>query len=483
MISGLPAGREKEIPISSWRKKAVGTLGIVAALLVGYACYYAWQVIAIGAAYKAKMLCSGVFVSQRNPKAVLGEDLAGILDPIATDIDVRGKSVSAAFPLVPRQRAIFREGLGCTLLAGAAEAEVRNQVPPGMALMSRQMREVSSGLRISTKDLPPELDSHRLDEALNKAFAEPDPAHPVWTRAVVVACGGRIIAERYAPGISPETALPGWSMTKSVMNALVGILVKQGKLSLEQPVPVAEWSGAGDPRADITLDQMLRMSSGLEFWDLPGPFPSDLNRMLFRSRDVAAYAIAKPLAHTPDSQWYYSSGTSNILSRIIRTALGGNTVEYFAFPRRVLFDRIGMHSAVMETDAAGNFVGSAFMYATARDWTRFGLLYLQDGMWEGERILPEGWVAYSATPTPQAPRGRYGAHFWTNGGDRTDIDARPFSRLPADMFYASGSEGQYVIIIPSRELVVVRLGWTRQRGAWDMESFVADVLAAISDQN
>lgn len=469
------------------RKKIVRALIIAVALLFGYACYYGWQVIVIGAAYKAKVLCSGVFVSKRNPQDILNEDLGGILSIIHAEIDFDGKSVSTSFPGITGQRAIFRDGLGCTLLAGISETEVREQskdiIRYNMNVLTSPDRPSDvDGFRGLGEDLPPGISSLKLAEALDKAFLETDPDNPIRTRAVVVVYDGRIIAERYAPGISSNTALPGWSMTKSVTNALVGILVKQRKLSIGQPVAISEWSGADDPRSDITLDQLLRMSSGLEFDERSGPVVSDVNQMLLRHHDVAAYAIAKSLQHAPDSHWHYSSGTTNIISRIIRDSVGGTAADYFTFPRKALFDRLGMQSAIIEPDASGTFVGSSFMYATARDWARFGLLYLQDGIWEDERILPRGWVSYSTTPTPAAPLGRYGAHFWTNGGEAASGNARPFRNLPADTFYAAGYEGQYVVIIPSRKLVVVRLGQTRKFGAWDMESFVSGVISAISDQ-
>ena len=268
-------------------------------------------------------------------------------------------------------------------------------------------------------------------------------------------------------------------MTKSVTSALVGILVSSGKLALDEPAPVPEWQSPGDPRAAITIDHLLRMSSGLDFDDRSGAALSDVNRMLLRSPDAAGYAVEKPLQDAPGSAWYYSSGTTNILSRIIRARIGGTDADYWAFARRALFDRIGMPSAVMEPDASGTFVGSSFMYATARDWARFGQLYLQDGVWNGERILPEGWVAYTRRPAPAAPHGRYGAHFWLNGGEAVPVAERPFPSLPADLHYAAGYEGQYVIVIPSRELVIVRLGQTADRQAWRMDDFVAAVLAAI----
>ncbi len=465
------------------RKRILRTLLIIAALLLGYAFYYGWQVVAIGTAYKAKVLCSGIFISKRNPENILKEDLEGILSIIDSKIDYEGSSVTTSFPGIPSQQAIFRDGLGCTLLANASEMEVRGQTsdvdfkplaPSGRENDIAVFKGFGGQLR--TK-----VSTGKLAELIDKAFSEKDFDNPVRTRAVVVIHDGQIIAERYSPGISSDTALPGWSMTKSVTNALIGILVKQGRLSIYEPVRIAEWSGEDDPRAEITLDQLLRMSSGLKFDERSGPVASDVNRMLLRSPDVAAYAVAKPLQHTPDTHWHYSSGTTNIISGLIRDSVGGTLARYFAFPRRALFNRIGMHNATIEPDASGTFVGSSFMYATARDWARFGLLYLQDGVWEGERILPEGWVSYSTTPTPTAPNGRYGAHFWTNGGEGTPEDARPWKRLPADSFYAAGHEGQYLVVIPSRKLVVVRLGLTKKFKAWDMESFVSSILEAIAE--
>jgi len=471
------------VMVMSSRRTILRILGIIVFTLLGYVFYYCWQVVAIGAAYKAKILCSSVFISKRSPQDIMREDLGGIMSMIKAHIDFASKSVTTSFPGVPPQRAIFRDQLGCTLLAGASDTEILGQTravetnslnSPGRMKKDAKIKAFAEG------NLSPQVSSDKLLRALDKAFSEKNPDNPIMTRAVVVVYHGQIIAERYAPGISADTPLPGWSMTKSVTNAVVGILVKQGKLSIDQPVRIAEWSGTGDPRKIITLDHLLRMSSGLTFDERSGPVVSDVNRMLLRSRDAAAYALAKQLKHEPGTYWHYSSGTTNIISRIIRESVGGSVTDYHSFPRKTLFDKIGIDSAVMEVDAGGTFVGSSFMYATARDWARFGLLYQQDGVWDGERILPSGWVSYSTTPSPTAPQGRYGAHFWTNGGDKATNSERPFKRLPADTFYASGYEGQFITIIPSCNLVVVRLGLTKNLKALDMESFVSDVLAAVS---
>jgi CubicO group peptidase (beta-lactamase class C family) len=291
------------------------------------------------------------------------------------------------------------------------------------------------------------------------------------TRAVTVVRDGRIVAERYAPGFGPDMALPGWSMAKSVTGTLAGLLVREGKTAITAPAPVSEWRG--DARKAITLGDLLRMSSGLAFTeDYWTPY-SDVNVMLFASPDTGAVAAAKPLDAAPGARWAYASGTTNIISRAMRTAFPSHA-DYLAFPRRALFDRIGMTSAVIEPDASGTFVGSSYLFATAGDWARLGILYAQDGVWNGERILPEGWVRYSTTPAPAAPSGEYGAHWWLKlGGTSTD------AKLPADAFHASGHGGQFVTVIPSRQIVIVRMGLSLKRGAWDQTAFAAAVLAAL----
>jgi CubicO group peptidase (beta-lactamase class C family) len=198
--------------------------------------------------------------------------------------------------------------------------------------------------------------------------------------------------------------------------------------------------------------------------------------MLLAVPDMASYAAGKRLLAEPGATWRYSSGTSLIISRVIR-GLFASDLEYLTFPRRALFDPIGMTGATLEADAAGTLVASSFMYATARDWARFGLLYLQDGQWNGRRILPEGWVEYSRTPAPADPSRRYGAHFWLHLPAYSGAGA-----LPADAYHAVGHEGQFVTIVPSRQLVVVRLGRTRYPDGWDHAAFVRDVLAAIGPQ-
>ena len=303
------------------------------------------------------------------------------------------------------------------------------------------------------------------------------PSGPV---AVVVVYDGRIIAEKYAPGFTKDTPLLGWSMTKSVTNALVGILVRQGELSLKDVALMPGWQNDDDPRRNITLDQLMRMSSGLQFLEqYEDNITSDVNTMLFTKYSASDYAADKPLEADPDTRWSYSSGTTNIIARIAGEAGPLSRSEWLRFPRKELFDKIGMNSAVIEPDPSGNFVGSSYMYATARDWARFGLLYLNDGIWKNDRILPEGWVQYSTTPTDHtAPGKAYGAQFWLNYPN-------PNPRWPYlsdDAFMALGHECQAVVIIPSRKTVVVRLGLYRGSDFDAPLAFIKNVLESLPEK-
>jgi CubicO group peptidase (beta-lactamase class C family) len=294
------------------------------------------------------------------------------------------------------------------------------------------------------------VDLARLDAAFARAFgAGTDPALGE-TLACVVVHRGRLVREGYAAGRDPDDTLISWSMAKSVIHALVGVLVGEGRLDLHAEAPVPEWQAAGDPRGAITLEHMLRMCDGLDFTEVyeEDAGRSDVIEMLFRSgrADVAAFARARAAAHAPGAWWSYSSGTTNIVSWIAGRAVGGGREGMESFMRSALFDRIGMRSATARFDDAGTFIGSSFVFATARDFARFGLLYLRDGVWgeAGTRLLPEGWVDHARTPTP-ASSGWYGAHWWLA------LDG-------SGTFSANGYQGQYIVVAPERDVVLVRLG-------------------------
>ncbi len=453
------------------RRRSRAARGAAAALLLALSVggYFVWQVGYVGAGFAAKLLCSGVFVSGRAAQDVLDQEIAlndpGILRFIRTEIDRAGGRVMASFLGLRSQTALYRDGLGCTLANGVAPQALA--LPPPV-----------SPAPLAAGGESARYDAKRLERAVASAFDPAVAGERARTRAVVVLHDGRLAAERYAPGFGPQTPLPGWSMAKSVLNALVGALVAEGRLALDAPVALAAWRGDGDPRAAITLRQLLRMESGLEFGEKYTNPLDDVTWMLFASADTAGFAAAKPLAAAPGSRWQYSSGTSNILSRVVREALADDA-GYAALPRRALFAPLGMATAVMEPDAAGNFVASSYVYASARDWARFGQLYLDDGVVAGRRVLPEGWVAFSTRPAPRAPERAFGAHFWLKVPREFAGGTRSNAGLPPGTFHAVGFEGQFVSVIPARRLVVVRLGLSSGEGAWNHLRFLNEIVAAF----
>ena len=469
-----------------WAKRISLLTGVllVAALAAGG--WYVAKAFPIGTGYVAKYLCSSTFISGRDDEAVFREDVSPV-NPLAKlvsyTIDRKEKSVRADTFGLFESVALYREGCGCTLTQGVSPEELKRQ-PIAVPLLRRSLSQDlpwPEGNREELEPVLPGVDRMKLEKALDHAFAEESPEETKKTRAVLVVHEGRLIAERYAPGFHRDMPLLGWSMGKSITNALVGILVRKGKLDIHAPAPVQEWRKEGDPRGRITLDQLLRMSSGLEFDEVYAPL-HDVTNMLYGSADFAAYAASKPLETEPDGAWKYSSGTANIIARIVRRAIEKEEANYYRFIKEELFDKIGMTSAVMEADPSGTFVGSSYALATPRDWARFGLLYLQDGVWKGTRILPEGWVRYSTTPTPRAPKGEYGSLFWLNAGPDSNPGARTWPLVGRDAYSAQGFQYQRVIIIPSSRLVLVRFGATSKAGAWNSQTLILDVLSAVASR-
>jgi CubicO group peptidase (beta-lactamase class C family) len=243
--------------------------------------------------------------------------------------------------------------------------------------------------------------------------------------------------------------------------------MRQGRMRPEAPLALKGWQEADNPRAAITLDEMLRMTSGLKWNEESPDHLSDMTHMLFMERSMAGFAARAPVAAAPGKDWVYSSGTTNLICEALRHSFDEDR-DYWEFPRRELFDPIGMASAVFELDASGTFVGSSYCFATARDWARFGQLYLDDGVANGRRILPEGWAAGAAEPT-RGSKHRYGRHFWLPRD----------KALPSKTFLCRGFEGQLLAIVPEKRLVIVRLGSTRDRKAWDPDAFVASMVEAF----
>ncbi len=448
---------------------------MLAALLVGllvvaasaWGGRLAWRVLRIGPAYKAKVLCSLIFGSGRaiDPDRAeeVSEELYRPMRLFRVRVDRADATVTASFFGILPRTAVFRPEVGATLLSGnlplGRTALVATPRPPGAVLPTR------SG-------------SPLLDRAVAAAFEESNPLKQRRTQAVLVMHDGRVVAERYGRGCDANTRFAGWSMAKSVINALVGSVVGQGRLALSDSALMPAWPPT-DVRSTITVEDLLRMRSGLKFLEDYGDLSSEVVQMLFNEPDTAAYAAAQPLVATPGTVWSYASGTTNILSAILRRVVGEAT--YGSLPREALFDRIGMASAIIERDVAGTYVGSSFMLATARDWGRFGQLFLQDGVWEDRRVLPEGWVRFSTMPTPQSPNGIYGAHWWLGLKPEIGGGSAAAASIPRDAFHAIGHEGQTLTVIPSRRLVIVRHGITIQIEAWNHAQFIADICDAVDE--
>lgn len=449
-------------------------LTLLGILLVGIT-YVLLTFPPVMAGMAAKTMCSCVFVTGRDAQSVKEKELQVFPGLSDSEIIIRDSTVTASV-FWKTSKAVFRKGLGCTLLAERTEEEVRSQkiIRPKMLLLNQDTVDLPSGNLINDS-IPSGVDNNLMKATLDEAFKENDTARPINTHAVVVVYDNKIVGERYADGFDKNSRLMGWSMAKSITNALVGILVRDGKLEIQERAPVDEWKN--DARNKITLNNLLQASSGLTWSESYFSPTADFHQMFIKSDDKGGYALSKELAHEPGTVFQYSSGSTNIISKIIRQTVGDTA--YHRFPYEKLFYRIGMNHAIMEPDASGTFVASSYSYASARDWARFGLLYLNDGVWNGERLLPEGWVRYSVTPAPAAELGRYGAHWWLNAGDPGNSNNRKYPELPADAFWADGFEEQYVMVIPSKKLVIVRLGVSHH--GFDITKLVKGVMSALPE--
>lgn len=438
----------------------------------------------VATGFVAHILCSETFVSGLDPDRVFTETTAAMpgtgLIAWALDyrIDRARKDVTVTLLGGGQSRAIFREGLGCYV--SHDDASVDASLPPAAGNTQHALLPEIAGPSLV------EPANQELGLALDRAFAEPEQPPFRHTKAVVVLRDGRVVAERYAPGYGVDTPILGYSATKSVTSALIGILVRKGKLRVNDPAPVAAWQNPADARHAITVDHLLRHTSGLAMGSsLNASLASAIapvNQMKYVARDMAAFAESADLESQPGSAWNYHDGNTIVLSHLIRDAAGGHAADVLRFARAELFGPLGMRNVTLEFDVAGTPEGSSQMLASARDWARFGALYLDDGVIGGKRILPEGWVNYSAAPTPSAYVG-IGAGFWTNRGDSYGAKYRTGRGWPAESFYASGTFGQYVIIVPSERLVIARLGTSGNR--YDIEGvsrLVADVIAATGNK-
>ena len=435
----------------------------------------------VATGYISHVVCSYVFVSGLDPARVAAEDIAanpafrGFHWALRHEVDRERREVTARALGGFATRAVYRDGAGCLNLNGtpppAAPAPIEVEADGPVPVL---LPEIAGPGIVAPANAG-------LKAALDAAFAEPDVRR---THAIVVVHDGRVVAERYAEGFGIDTPVHGWSATKSVNNALLGILVRQGKLRMEHPAPVAAWKRPDDPRAELTPDQMLRMQSGLELgesltaslssaWDVS-------NRMMFNEPDMAGFAEGAALTARPGTAWRYANGNPAILARIVRDRVGGRGVDVLRFARRELFGPLGIRHATLELDATGTPIAGAFFFATPREWARLGLLFLDDGVVGGTRILPEGWVRYSTTATPGAFVG-YGAGWWINHDESRGARFRREHGMPAEAFMAMGIYGQTVVVVPSARLVIARFGTTYdlQQAMIDICRLTASTIAAL----
>lgn len=439
---------------------------VVALALLSVVYFYMNPLLPIITGYSAKNLASGIFVAGRTQESMEKEDLHFSFIKFNRNIvDTLNKEVRSNF-LWKTSKAIYIDGFGCSLVNDRTKKEMlsRPYNNVGMPLANPDTIPWPMGDLVSDS-IPSGVNRDKLGDALNQAFLDTIPFKG--TFAVTVVYKGQIIAEKYRQDMKPSTKFLSWSMAKSFTNALVGILVKEGKLDINKPVKLTEWQN--NERRNITISNLMHMNSGLE-WNEDYGNNSDVNIMLHKKGDMALYTLEKPLVVKPDSIWSYSSGSTNIVSKIIRNTIG-NDAEYYSFPGRVLFNRIGMRSAVWEIDASGTFVGSSYIYATMRDYARFGLLYLNNGKWLNEQILPEGWVEYTRSEA-KGSNGQYGAFFWLNKS------AIEYPEVPLDMYCCRGHNGQYIYIIPSKKLVVVRTGFSK-KGSFDLNRFLSSIVNSV----
>jgi CubicO group peptidase (beta-lactamase class C family) len=414
------------------------------------------------AAIGAHHLCSGLWVVgrgyTRTPEQIVAEDIAPFKDfgwdsRFTFKVDAGRHIVTVNGPGIAARTAKYNGDQGCSILPRGDRQLYFTPVPVPRNLPDASTQAWPTGDLDATSPAPAGVDARTVAEALDWGMGQKQHN----TRAIVVVYRGKVIGERYAPGWTKDTPQISWSEGKSITAALVGILVRQRRLSVDEFAPVREWRGRGDPRGQIRVRDLLHMSSGLDFANLGLNGPESYTRankhmrVYFDGLNVFEHAVNQPLEIPPDTQWRYRNCDPLTLGRIIRENGEAHGEQYLTLPQRELFDPIGARNFILETDAWGNFIMTGFDYGSARDWARFGLLHLRDGVWEGRRVLPEGWVQFVSTPAPAAKNQGYGGLFWLNRGGA-------WKGVPQDAFMASGHMGQYTMIIPSRDMVVVRMG-------------------------
>jgi len=431
-------------------------------IVIGVVIYLNYPKLNIISGYAAKNMASGVYVAHRSAASINQYDnSAPLIELASTKVNKTESSAASTVYGLMERKAVYRDGLGAVLINDDYDPEALKIRPRRNQPMDTLPYPFGQAEPVDT--IFSEVDMDLINKAVAMAFAEPETQK---TRTLLILYKGHLLAEKYIDGFDKDTPILGWSMTKSVLATYYGILEHQGKLEMDWPAPIVEWKD--DERKNITLDHLLRMQSGLA-WEEDYTGISDVTRMLFLDSDMTVAQKNKEAIAEPTEIWNYSSGTTNLLSGILRQQFRSHQ-EYLDFPYASLIDKIGMYSMVMEADIAGNYVGSSYAWANTRDWARFGQLYLNKGNWNGEQLFDSTWVDYITTPTAHS-NGTYGAHFWLNADGK-------YPDVPKDLFSCNGFEGQYVFMIPSKDLVVVRTGLAEEPH-FDVNGVLSNIVKAL----
>lgn len=429
--------------------------------------FYLNQLMPLITGYAAKNLASGIFVAGRTQESLENEDLRfSVIQYTSNTVDFEKKEVTSRF-LWGESKAVYLDGFGCTLVKDYSEEEIKSRNYPILSSLPENPDTIAWPMGDLLPDtVPPGIDLSKLNEVISEVMADSLPYKG--TFALMVVYKGQPVAEVYRKDFDPHTRFLSWSMAKSITSTLIGLRVKEGKIDIHQPLNIPEWQQ--DDRREITMENLLHMNSGLRWNEGYGNL-SDVTVMLHKEGDMGSYTAQKSLEYPAGTSWKYSSGTTNLASLILRRSFPSD-VDYYRYPRQALFNKTGMKSAVFEVDASGTFVGSSYLYATMRDYARFALLYLNQGNWLGEQLLPSDWITYTVSPATGSD-GKYGAFFWLNlSGDQPDA--------PKDTYMCKGHDGQYIFIIPSRQLVVIRTGFSK-KGEFDTNLMLKGILESLEN--
>lgn len=440
-------------------------------LLMASGTWFVWPRLPIITAFSAKGMCSSVFLANKNPERVQAEDLSFFPINLAKSvIDYKEKSVTSTVFGLAKRKAIYRDGLGAVIVLKTPVKELKKsgyQLPePGYA---QDTISWPKGDLIS-ENKPTGVNYPRLNELIDTCFDAPNGEPFKKTLGIVVVYNGQLIAEKYLNGYDYNTMFHGWSMTKSLTGALAGILADEGKLQVNEPAGFQEWQN--DDRNNITVKNIIQMSSGLHWYENYFTI-SDATVMLMQKDDMLSSVLDNKLEYPPGTHWNYSSGDANLLSGIIRNRINNDSDYHNVIYTKLLYP-IGMLHTKVETDATGLFVASSYSYGSTRDWARFGLLFLNNGVFAGDTIISGKWVDFMKTPA-EASNGKYAGTFWLQ-------ESNPENALvdvPGDVFFADGFLGQRIYVIPSKKLVVVRMGYSLTH--FNVNNFLSEIIKTLPE--